>query len=342
MALRLADIADKIGARLEGDGAVEITGVAPIERAVPGEISFVANSRYNKHIATTGASALVLDPDTQCDRIPVLRHENPYLTMAHVVDLLYPEKPVADTGRHPSAVVDSDAKVDPSVSIGALGVVSRGASIGRNTQIAPSAFIGENVTIGDDCRIYPGVRILYDCKIGDRVIIHPGVVIGSDGFGFAESPAGLKKIRQIGWVEIGDDVEIGSNTTVDRGAIGPTRIGRGTKIDNLVQIAHNVEIGEHCIIVSQVGISGSTKLGNQVVLGGQVGMVGHIELGDGVRVAAQSGIKNSVPAGKTIFGTPARDIMEAKRIEAALNRLPELLKRVKALENRLADKSSGD
>ena len=342
MSLRLSEIAETVGARLEGDGAIEITGVAPIERASSGEISFVANSRYEKYIATTGASALVLDLKTPCDRIPVLRHESPYLAIAYVVDLLYAEHPVADAGQHPTAVVDPDSKVDPSAAIGPLAVVSRGATIGPNTQIAPSVFVGEDASIGEDCRVYAGARILHGCKIGNRVIVHPGVIIGADGFGFAESPTGLKKIRQVGWVEISDDVEIGANTTIDRGAIGPTRIGRGTKIDNLVQIAHNVEIGEHCIIVSQVGISGSTTLGNRVVLAGQVGLVGHIELGDGVKVGAQSGVKNSVPAGKTLFGYPARDIMEAKRIEASINRLPELLKRVKALESKRSDQSGSE
>jgi UDP-3-O-[3-hydroxymyristoyl] glucosamine N-acyltransferase len=188
--------------------------------------------------------------------------------------------------------------------------------------------------------LYPGVKIMNDCRIGDRVILHAGVVIGSDGFGFAESDQGLKKIKQVGWVEIDDDVEIGANTTVDRGAIGPTRIGAGTKIDNLVQIAHNVEIGKHCIIVSQVGISGSTKIGNGVVLAGQVGLVGHIEVGDGVRVGAQSGVPKSIPPGKMMFGSPAREIMETKRIEAALVRLPDLLKRVRKIEKKLGDDSA--
>ena len=174
---------------------------------------------------------------------------------------------------------------------------------------------------------------MHGCAIGSNVIIHGGVVIGSDGFGFAQSAAGHKKIRQIGGVEIGDDVEIGANTTIDRGALGPTKIGRGTKIDNLVQIAHNVEIGEHCLIVSQVGISGSTKIGNYVVLAGQVGLVGHIQLGDGVKVGAQSGVTDDVPPGHKVFGSPAREIMETLRTEAALRRLPELLKRVKKLED---------
>jgi UDP-3-O-[3-hydroxymyristoyl] glucosamine N-acyltransferase len=201
--------------------------------------------------------------------------------------------------------------------------------------LVSSIHVGDDVQIGRDCILYPGVKIMNGCRIGDRVILHAGVVIGSDGFGFAESPTGLKKIKQVGWVEIADDVEIGANTTVDRGTLGPTRIGRGTKIDNLVQIAHNVEIGEHSIIVAQVGISGSTKIGNGAVLGGQVGVVGHIEIGDGVQVGAQSGISKSIPAGKTMFGSPARDIKETMRIEASLTRLPELLKRVRSIEKKL-------
>jgi UDP-3-O-[3-hydroxymyristoyl] glucosamine N-acyltransferase len=198
-----------------------------------------------------------------------------------------------------------------------------------------SVYIGANVTLGKNCRLYPGVRILDDCRLGSNIIIHPGAVIGSDGFGYAESESGLKKIRQVGWVEIEDDVEIGANTTIDRGALGATRIGAGTKIDNLVQIAHNVEIGRNCIIVSQVGISGSTKIGNGVVMAGQVGLVGHIEIGDGVMIGAKSGVPNSIPAKSKVFGYPARDLMETKRIEAALRRLPDLLKRVRKIEKKL-------
>jgi UDP-3-O-[3-hydroxymyristoyl] glucosamine N-acyltransferase len=206
--------------------------------------------------------------------------------------------------------------------------------IGRNCQLVSSVYVGRNVTIGDNCLIYPGARILDGTVIGSNVSIHSSTVIGSDGFGYAESPTGLKKIKQVGWVEIEDDVEIGSNCSVDRGALGPTRIGRGSKIDNLVQIAHNVEIGQHCIIVAQVGISGSTKLGNGVILAGQVGLVGHIELGDGVKVGAQSGVNHSIEAGKMVFGYPAREIMQSKRIEASLSRLPDLFKRVRRLEDK--------
>ncbi|HEX2897616.1 MAG TPA: UDP-3-O-(3-hydroxymyristoyl)glucosamine N-acyltransferase, partial [candidate division Zixibacteria bacterium] len=188
--------------------------------------------------------------------------------------------------------------------------------------------------------VYPGVMIMNDSQIGQNAIIHSSTVVGSDGFGFVPTKEGIKKIQQIGWVEIGNDVEIGSNVSIDRGALGPTRIGDGTKIDNLVQIAHNVQIGKNCLIVSQVGISGSTKLGNNVVLAGQVGIIGHIEIGDGSMVGAQSGVAKSIPPGKTYFGYPAREIMETKRIEASLSRLPELLKRVRELEKKLGLKSS--
>jgi len=319
---------------LGGDGNVQISAVAPIQHAGDGDISFVANRAYTKFIETTGASALVLDPDTACGRCPVIRHENPYLTIARIVDLLYPETPLVAPGCHDSAVIAPDVHLDEPVAIGPLCHVREGSRIGRHGQLVSSVFVGRNVTIGSHCLLYPGVQIMDGCTVGDNVIIHSGAVIGSDGFGFAQSESGLKKVRQVGWVEIGDDVEIGANTTVDRGSIGPTRIGRGTKIDNLVQIAHNVEIGENCIIVSQVGISGSTRIGDGVRLAGQVGLIGHIEIGHGVRVGAQSGVAKSVPAGKTMFGSPARDIMETKKIEAALAHLPQLLKRVRDIEKR--------
>jgi UDP-3-O-[3-hydroxymyristoyl] glucosamine N-acyltransferase len=269
---------------------------------------------------------------TECDRLPVLRHKNPYLVFARILGLLYPETRRVDAGVDPTAVVHAESRIDPSTGVGPLCHVKKGAIIGRNCRLISSVFVGEDVTIGESCLFHPGVRILYGVKIGSNVILHPGVVVGSDGFGFAEAEGGFEKFPQVGSVEIGDDVEIGANTTIDRGALGDTRIGRGTKIDNLVQIAHNVEIGENCIIVSQVGISGSTKVGNGVILAGQVGLVGHIHIGDQVTVAAQSGVTHSAPSGKRLLGSPARDAMESKRIEAALRRLPELLKRVKELE----------
>ncbi len=335
--LSLQELADQVGGKVEGDGQVVISAAAPIQSATDGEISFVVNERYVKYLATTQAAAVVLDEKTECSRLPVLRHPSPYFAFACIVDLLYPDAPLVSPGIDPTAVVEDGTTVDSSAAIGPLCHIRRGVSIGKGSQLISSVFAGRNVTIGNDCLIYPGVRIMDDCRIGNNVILHSSAVIGSDGFGFAESDRGLKKIKQIGWVEIDDDVEIGSNTSIDRGALGPTRIGRGTKIDNLVQIAHNVEIGQNCIIVSQVGISGSTKIGDGVVLAGQVGIVGHLEIGDGVRVGAQSGVSKSVPAGRAVFGSPARDPMTTKRIEASLMRLPELLKRVKKIEEKLPD-----
>ncbi|UCC45882.1 MAG: UDP-3-O-(3-hydroxymyristoyl)glucosamine N-acyltransferase [Candidatus Zixiibacteriota bacterium] len=333
--MTLAEIAQSIGAEVEGDSSIEITSLAPIDTAKEGQVSFVANRAYEKFISTTSASALVLGPNISCDHIPVLRHKNPYLAVAHLIDLMHPEVRMVEPGCDTTSVIDAEASVDETAGIGPLCHIKKGSRVGRDTQLVSSVYIGEHVTVGDNCILYPGVRIMNGCRAGNNVIVHSGAIIGSDGFGFAQSDAGHKKIKQVGWVEISDEVEIGANTTIDRGAIGPTKIGRGTKIDNLVQIAHNVEIGENCIIVSQVGISGSTKLGNGVMLAGQVGLVGHIELGDGVQVGAQSGVSKSVPPGKKMFGYPARDLVETGRIEASLVRLPELLKRVRAIENKL-------
>lgn len=333
LAQTLAELAEKTGADLDGDGSVLISGVAPIEQAEAGTITFVAEQKYKKHIATTKASAIVLDPDTKAGSIPALRHKNPKLTFARVIDLLYPVPRRVAPGLDGSSTIHDTARVKSTAGIGPLCALSEKVSVGANTQLIAQVYVGAGVTIGDDCLIYPGVRIMDNCQIGNRVILHAGVVIGSDGFGFAESETGLKKIQQIGSVVISDDVEIGANTTIDRGAIGPTKIGRGTKIDNLVQIAHNVEIGCHSVIVSQVGISGSTKIGNGVVLAGQVGVVGHIEIGDGAIIAAQSGVSKSVKPGVTVYGSPIKPIMEAKRVEASLRKLPDLLKRVKKLED---------
>lgn len=337
--ISLAEIARLVGGTVEGNADVEISDVAPIERAVSGQISFVANTKYLHHIQTTGASALVLGPDIDCTRVPVLRHPNPYLTFARIVDLFYPATRRVAPGIHATAVVDGSAKIDDSAGVGAMVHVGAGSLIGQDTQVMPSVYIDHDVAIGSNCLIYPGVRILHGSRIGSNVILHPGVVVGSDGFGFVPTETGIHKIKQVGWVEIGDDVEIGANTTIDRGALGPTRIGRGTKIDNLVQIAHNVETGQNCLIVSQVGISGSTKLGDGVILAGQVGLVGHIELGNRVSVGAQSGVSKSIPDGETWLGTPAREIHLSKRIIASTDRLPELWKRLKRLEDRLGQDS---
>jgi len=335
--ISLAELAGKIGGRLEGDDRVLIGSVAPIEIATEGEISFVANSSYAKFVESTNASALILDEDTPSAGKPCIRHNNPYLAFALCLDILYPTPRQVEPGIHESSVIAQTARIDSSAGIGPLCHVCDGAAIGENSQLISSIYIGKDVSIGKNCLFYPGVMIMNGCRIGDNVIVHSSTVIGSDGFGFAEHEQGIKKVKQIGWVEIGDEVEIGSNCSIDRGALGPTRIGHGTKIDNLVQVAHNVQIGAFSILVSQVGVAGSTKIGNGVVLAGQVGVVGHLNIGDGVKVAAQSGVSHSIEAGKIVLGSPAREIGLARRIEASASRLPELLKRVKQLEKKLSE-----
>ncbi|UCG60542.1 MAG: UDP-3-O-(3-hydroxymyristoyl)glucosamine N-acyltransferase [Candidatus Zixiibacteriota bacterium] len=333
----LGELAEKTQSELSGDGGIKISGAAPVDKAQTGDITFIANPRYLVHLPKTKASAVILDKDTPCQHLAVLRHSNPYLTFARVIDILYPDSQLVPQGIDSSTIVDESAEVAPAAAIGPLCHIKDGATVGKGSQLLSSVYVGKDASVGENCLIYPGVYIMDGCKVGNNVIIHSSTVIGSDGFGFAESPEGLKKIKQVGWVEIGDDVEIGSNCSVDRGTMGPTVIGRGTKIDNLVQIAHNVEIGNNSIIVSQVGISGSTRLGNGVILAGQVGIIGHLDIGDGVRVGAQSGVAKSIPAGKTVLGSPAHDIKDSLRIEAALSRLPELLKRVKKLESKKPD-----
>ena len=334
----MADLAAQVGAEISGDGSIIVSGVNTIEAAGDGDLSFVANKKYAQFISKTRASALVLDFETPCESLPAIRHANPYLTFARIIDLLFPIERTVPPGVHPSAQIETTASVADSAGIGPLCDVQAGVSIGKNSELISGVFVGPRSTIGENCLIYPGVQILAGTRIGNNVILHPGVVLGSDGYGYAEEGGGIvRKIQHRGWVEIADDVEIGSNTTIDKGMLGPTRIGEGTKIDNLCQIAHNVQIGKHCRIVSQVGISGSTKLGNFVILAGQAGIIGHLHLKDGAIVAAQSGVAKDIEPGKMVLGSPARDIMEAKRIEASVSRLPELLKRVRALEKKLEE-----
>lgn len=336
--MTLADLAARVGAEVSGDGTTGITGVNTIEAADMGDLSFVANKKYAQFIPKTRASALVLDFETPCDRLPAIRHANPYLTFARIIDILFPVERQVAPGVHQSCQIDPTASIATGAGIGPLCDLQAGVTVGENSQLISSVFVGHHATIGANCLIYPGVRILAGSRLGDNVILHPGVVVGSDGYGYAEEGGGVvRKIQHRGWVEIDDNVEIGSNTTIDKGMLGPTRIGEGTKIDNLCQIAHNVQIGKHCRIISQVGISGSTRLGDFVILAGQAGVIGHLQLGDGAIVAAQSGVAKDIEPGKMVLGSPARDIMEAKRIEASVSRLPELLKRVRALEKKQED-----
>lgn len=330
----LQELSELIGGKVDGDGSLIIKSAAPIETASSSDITFIANEKYLKHLESTKASAVILDDKVQATNLSVIRHNNPYLAFAKVLDILYPELPDVPLGIASTAVIEDNTDIDSSARVGALCHIRNNTKIGKETRLISSVFLGKNVVIGDNCILYPGVKIMDDCVIGNNVILHASTVIGSDGFGYAESDQGLKKIKQVGNVIIEDFVEIGSNSSIDRGALGPTRIGMGTKIDNLVQIGHNVQIGRHSIIVSQVGISGSTKLGNGVVLAGQVGVAGHLDIGDGVMAGGQSGISKSVKAGTKLFGSPAKEFLQSRRIDALINRLPDLFKRVKKLEEK--------
>jgi UDP-3-O-[3-hydroxymyristoyl] glucosamine N-acyltransferase len=339
---KLHELASLVGGDLEGDGEVEIRGVAGIRDANPGEITFVANPRYEEFVATTRASAIIGRPGLRA-AAPLIRSDNPYFAFLQVMNLFagdaagrYPR------GIHPGAVVDSTARLGRDVAIGPFCQIAGGAVIGDGTTILCGAFVGEGVEIGAGCLIYPGVTIREGSRLGDRVILQPGAVIGSDGFGYARHGSTHYKVPQIGRVVIEDDVEIGANTCVDRATTGETRIGRGTKIDNLVQIAHNVVVGPDSVIAAQAGISGSTEVGRGVVIAGQAGLAGHIVIGDRVTVGAQGGVTKSIPPDMVVSGYPAREHGLARRLYAHTAMLPEMFKRVKELERRVRELEGGD
>lgn len=335
--MKLAELADRIGCRLEGDGDVEITGVAGIERAGPGEVTFLANPRYLPALQRTGASAVIADDRAPGAPCAILRTPTPYVAFAEALALLGPDDRPAP-GVHPSACVGRDVELGPDVSIGAFTTIGDGTRIGSRTVVHPHVAIGHGVVIGDDSVVHAHVSIRERVVIGHRVVLQNGAVIGSDGFGFATRPDGVhQKVPQLGDVVIEDDVEIGANSTVDRPPVGETRIGAGTKIDNLVQVAHGVTIGRRVLLAAQVGIAGSTLVGDDVILAGQVGVSGHITIGAGTRATAQTGIPNSVDPGAFVSGYPAIDNRDWLKASAVFKRLPEMKRALAALERRLAD-----
>jgi UDP-3-O-[3-hydroxymyristoyl] glucosamine N-acyltransferase len=329
-----------------GDGAAEIERVAKIEEAGPGDISFLSNLKYKKHVMSTAASALLVAKDLPLTefsrRLPPLNFvkvADPYRSFLQLIDLFHPASPAMQKGIHPSAIIAQSARIAPDAAIGAFVTVGEGCTIGPEVSVREGSFIGDGVEIGDHSLLYPNVVVRDGCRIGKRVIVHPGCVIGSDGFGFAPKPDGTyEKIPQRGIVVIEDDVEIGANCTIDRATIGETRIERGVKLDNLIMIGHNVVIGENTVIAAQSGVSGSAKLGKNCALGGQVGLVGHLELADRTTIGAQSGVRKSVTEpGSTYHGTPAREIHETLKIEAAMRQLPALIKEIRELQNRVRE-----
>jgi UDP-3-O-[3-hydroxymyristoyl] glucosamine N-acyltransferase len=341
MGKKLSEIAAFLEATVVGDGAVEIRDIKGLDEAGEGDLTFLANPKYRKKIATTAASAILVSAPVEGTGKNFIVVKDPYAALARLLTLYYPEEPdfqgvSPEAFIHPAAVVAEGATVYPGAYVG------KGARIGRSTVLYPGVHIGAGAVVGEDSILYPNVTVYRRCLIGSRVILHAGVVVGSDGFGFANPGIENRKVPQVGIVQIDDDVEIQANTTIDRGTLGRTWIQRGAKIDNLVQIAHNVVIGENSIIVAQVGISGSTRLGKRVIIGGQAGLVGHIQIGDNVMIAARAGINKDIPASRIMSGAPAIPHRDWLRLNAHIMRLPEtykalmeLRKRVEELEKKL-------
>jgi UDP-3-O-[3-hydroxymyristoyl] glucosamine N-acyltransferase len=333
--MKLKDIAAKLSCALEGDGEIEIFGVATLEGAKEGEISFLANPKYYPELRTTKASAIIVSEDFQPFDKPLLKHKNPYLAFAKAIEIFYPA-PEPPPHIHSTAWIATSAVIGKNVSIGAHAYVGEHVVIGDRTKVGARCVILDEAIIGTDTLLHPGCIICERVRIGSRCIIQNNAVIGADGFGYAKRDDGSwYKIRQAGTVVIEDDVEIGACSTIDRASLGETRVGAGTKIDNLVQVGHGSQIGRNCLICAQVGLAGSTKVGNNVILAGQVGAAGHLTIGHGVIATAQTGIPSSVEPGKIISGYPAIDNKLWLRSSAVFARLPELQKSVRDLQRRL-------
>lgn len=335
-------IARHLGGEVEGRGDATVSTFAKIEEAKPGAITFLANPKYTHYIYTTEASVVLVSRDFVAEQpvaATLVRVDDPYSALASLLQLAQSALRPNPVGIEEGSRVCKGTEVGEDAYVGSFAYIAEGARIGRNVKIYPQCYVGAGVEIGDDTILYPGVKIYHGCRIGKRCILHSGAVIGADGFGFAPDAQGVyHKIEQIGIVEIDDDVEIGANTTVDRSTMGRTHIARGVKLDNLIQIAHNVEVGHDTVMASQAGVAGSTKIGANCMVGGQVGIAGHITVGDGAQFAAQSGVAKSVPSGSRVMGSPAMPIGEYARLIVAQKKLVELMARVDQLERQLKDK----
>jgi UDP-3-O-[3-hydroxymyristoyl] glucosamine N-acyltransferase len=334
----LAELADRVGGRVEGDGSLVVERVMPLEEAGPSDVSFFANRRYASQFAASRAGAVIVgDDEKAAPGRTLLRASNAYLAFARVSTLFHPPRePVPEVSSRAS--VAEGARIDPSAEVKDFAFVGAGATVGARTILFPGVVVGEGARVGDDCILYPNVVVRERCVVGNRCILQPGAVVGGDGFGFAFDMEGdgsgprHYKVPQSGIAELEDDVELGANSCVDRATLGRTVVRKGAKIDDLVMIAHNVDFGPLSLAAAQVGISGSTKVGMGVILGGQVGLVGHLDIGDGVRLGAQSGVTNDIPAGETYSGYPAVPHREWLREMGAVRVLPDLVKRVRELE----------
>ena len=338
MSFTAAEIANHVGGSVIGDAKLVLRGFAPADRAKAGDLTFAENENYFARAEQSAASAILIDGAFVSPRKTVIRVPNARVAFAKVLPLFFPE-PTFAAAVHSTALIASSAQIDPTAHIGPYCVISENVRIGPRCVLQAGNYIGPNCRLGEDVCLFANVVLYPGIEIGNRVRVHSSTVIGADGFGYVLDGGSHRKVPQIGNVIIRDDVEIGANVTIDRGALGPTIIGKGSKIDNLVQIGHNVNMGEHCLVVSQSGIAGSTKLGNYVILGGQVGVAGHLKIGNRVSIAGQSGVMHDIADGETWFGYPAQPDRQTKRQIIALQQLPELIRRVKELEKQLGIKS---
>lgn len=343
----LGAVARLLDARLDGDADRRLTGMAPLEQAGPHDLCYAASAELAEQVAQSNAGGVIVGED-----FPVLsgchlvRVAGPREAFHRALELFAPDHPIA--GIHPSAVVSADARLEDGVGVGPLAVIEAGARVGAGTRVSAGAYIGHDVVVGRDCRIGVNAALLHGTRVGERCILHPGVVLGSDGYGYQWDGQRHRKIAQIGVVVLEDDVELGGNTCIDRATIGETRIGLGSKLDNLVHVAHNCQFGRHVLLTGQVAVAGSTRLGDGVVAGGQAGISDHLDIGDGVQIGAQGGVIGDVAAGERVWGTPARPMNRVLREQAALARLPALLRQVgdqqrliEALSDRIAALESG-
>ena len=334
MTLTTAEIAKLIAGEVLGDANATLTGFAMIDKAKAGDLTFAETPEYFAAAEASAATAIIAGNDVTSTKKTVIRVANPRLAFAKALAVFFPEPKFA-AGIHPSAVVAASAQVDPTAHIGPHCTIGERVKIGANCVLQSGNSVGDDSVLGDETNLFPNATIYSRTQIGKRVRIHAGAVIGSDGFGYVFDTSFHRKVPQIGNVILGDDVEIGANTTVDRAALGSTSIGKGTKIDNLVQVGHNVEIGEHCIFCAQVGISGSTKIGSYTVMAGQAGLAGHLKIGNKVTIGSKSGVMHNIPDGEQWLGIPAQPDKQAKRVMIAMQRLPDLFKKIAAWEKKL-------
>lgn len=339
MEFKAAQIAALIAGEVEGNPEACVNTFSKIEEARPGALTFLANPKYTHYIYTTEASIVLVRRDfvaSEPVKATLIRVDDPYAVLSNLLEYVSKALTPQPIGVEQPSYVASGVDIPENSYVGAFAYIGDGVKLGKGVKIYPQSYIGANVTIGDDSVIYPGVKIYHGCKIGARCIIHSGAVIGADGFGFAPLPDGTyHKIPQIGIVTIEDDVEIGANTTVDRATMGTTVVGKGTKLDNLIQAAHNTEIGKNTVIAAQAGIAGSTKIGDNCMIGGQVGFSGHIHVGNNVQIGAQSGIPNNLPDGSRVMGYPAVPIGDFARQSVHIKRLASLFKRINELEKNI-------